>query len=124
MKLGNVDPAYYYKRPKFGVAGGADELRLTEAGRIRAFKVANGIQLSIAEYEALTAIAASGTQGYAISGQQISELCARQLIGHKPAFGMDKFGNTRWIATDLGNSMVERASDEEQRLLERIKEER
>jgi hypothetical protein len=115
MRLGKVDPAYYYKRPKFGVAGGADELCLTEAGRIRAFKVANGIQLSMAEYEVLGCIAASGVEGYSIHSQATSELNARRLITGNHAH--------KWVATDLGNSMLERASDEEQRLLERIKEE-
>jgi hypothetical protein len=99
-------------------ADGPDVIQLTEAGRARAFTLANSLRVDAEEYRALVVITATGAQGLAIDGFSVLWLACRGLI----EVVRDEHGSRR-RATFRGRRMLERAHEEEGRLLERLREE-
>jgi len=73
----DVDPSLWRVQRKFGVAGGPDEIVLTDEGRICSFRI--GAKVGQKEAEALLALNAQGGSGYL----------------EEPA------GGARWKMTDL-----------------------
>ena len=114
-ETGKVDPLLYHRAPKFGVAGGADETRLTAFGKDRCFQVANGLKLQTSWREELEAIFACGMEGSTNRTQASSELSARGLIHETESH--------KFAVTGKGLSMVIAATEEELALLARIEAE-
>jgi hypothetical protein len=113
-KRGKVDPLLYDYSPKFGAAGGPDELRLTDFGHQRTFKVATGISLSYAELDLITAIDAAGDAGLVPSGRVISFLSAN---------GLTRNDKGRDFISEKGRLCLAKAYAEDEALLDRIREE-
>lgn len=63
MTATNTDPSLWYSRPRFGVAGGTDEIVLTDEGNMRAFSVGASVRRG-GPAEALSDLWSSQGEGY------------------------------------------------------------
>lgn len=125
-----VDPAFWEAAPKFGVAGGPLEHRLTEAGNHRAIKVATGLDpKAFAALHSLheNAQALEERRGSKVTltpwgaqhGSQMGHLGARGLVELAPAV---RPGPERtYRITDKGREMVRAGHLEQARLLQRVR---
>jgi hypothetical protein len=113
-----VDTLLYTRQPKFGVAGGPLEVRLTLEGRLRTFAVANNMKLSLAEFVSLERIAAYSELGCMVNGftgDATYRLMARKLIELNTSELSGRF-----VVTAVGKALLARAAEQEKALVERI----
>ncbi len=126
-----TDPALWMTRPVFGVAGGPDEIVLTDEGNMRAFSV--GAQVRRGDpAEALEAIWAAQGEGYlSVYGEnasiKITELGRFDQIawgylrvrGLVESFQDDRGDKVR--LTDAGKQAATRGIEEREYLLDRCR---
>ena len=120
-----IDPALWTVRPAFGVAGGPDEIVLTDEGLARAFTVGAQVRRGAAA-EALAALAAAGGTGLTstlVGARHVLTALGRfdQVAwGHLRTLGyIESFERDGVRLTDRGLAAVERGLDEQRSLLQR-----
>lgn len=127
-----VDPALWTKRPIFGVAGGSDEIVITDAGRLLAFQVANGKKLDQKQLAALERLEASGrlpqtrAEGAKLRfvGSEKEDAPLRRLLGYVTTYRADVGPHAHeegFELSDTGQKALRQYHEEADRLLDRIR---
>ena len=127
MNAPATDPALWTRRRVFGVAGGPDEVVLTDEGQARAFSVGARVRRG-APAEALLALHMAGGAGH-LSTRDGARLRPTELgrfdqiaWGHLRALGyVESFDSEGVRLTDLGKRAVLDGFEERVGLLERCK---
>lgn len=138
--LRKVDPCLWTKRPRFGVAGGPDEIVLTDKGNAKAFSVGAQVRQGLAS-AALEALADAGGQGVLairthgahykptklgrfdqLAWSRLLALGYVEFIPPEMANGILEFADGVRL-TEAGKRAVENGKEERIRLLKRCSEE-
>lgn len=127
----NTDPRLWTTRRAFGVAGGPDEIVLTDEGSARAFSVGAQVRLGDTA-KALETLHSSGGEGMLVVRVPGSAKLALTELGRR--FDQHAWGRLRWLGyvesiqngdgvrlTDDGRLAVRKGFEERERLLERCK---